>query len=249
MRSLTLANLKAYWPILAGGGVACVVVYGLGSAMYHVTSTFLSLDFKHVFYIGFVTGGLGALMLTGGGIYARRLTTISTQTVHKKALSRLARSPEVRAILGPNIKSGHLRAYTHAPGHMALVGTRIAFVEPHASMLFQVVGDRAEGMATVEAVKHKGGVVLNLLAVDTLATPGRPSQLILAVGSEDKLHVRGTLRGFLQTERAAYIPQDREAPSDAERLEEQQALPDLPAAEEEEGELAVEEAAAEKPKA
>jgi hypothetical protein len=92
-------------------------------------------------------------------------------------------------------------------------------------MLFQVVGDRGEGMATVEAVKHRGGLVINLLAVDTLATPGRPSQLVLVTGSADKLGVRGTLRGFLQTERAQYIPQVATA-TDDDLLREQESLPE-----------------------
>ena len=92
-------------------------------------------------------------------------------------------------------------------------------------MLFQVVGDRGEGMVTVEAVKHRGGLVVNLLCVDTLASPGRPSQLVLVTGSADKLGVRGTLRGFLQTERAQYIPQVA-VQTDDDRLAEQERLPE-----------------------
>jgi hypothetical protein len=50
--------------------------------------------------------------------------------------------------------------------------------------------------------------------------------VLLLKGSEDKLHVRGTLRGFLQTERAQYIPQDREEADDDAKVEEQAALPE-----------------------
>ena len=224
---LTIANAKKFWPAIAAGSMALIAVYGLGSAMFHITTTFLSLDFKHVFYIGFITGTLGSACVAGGVYYIRKLVTISTQVVHRRAISKLARSRDIATALGPNVRSGELRAYTLHSGRFAWTGSKIAFVEPRAQMLFQVVGDMGEGMASVEAVKHKGGVVLTLLAVDTLATRDRPSELIVALGSEDKLHVRGTLRGFLQTERAQYIPQDKPVVTDvSELLAEQETLPE-----------------------
>jgi hypothetical protein len=62
------------------------------------------------------------------------------------------------------------------------------------------------------------------LVVYQLATAARPAQTIVLRGSEDKLHVRGTLRGFLQTERAAHIPTDKAEPTDEELVEEQRKL-------------------------
>jgi hypothetical protein len=65
--------------------------------------------------------------------------------------------------------------------------------------------------ATVEAIKHRGVLKLTLLVLDILPSPGTTApETILVSGSEDRLHVRGQLRGFLQTERAAYISQDLE---------------------------------------
>jgi hypothetical protein len=70
--------------------------------------------------------------------------------------------------------------------------------------------------ATVEAIKHRGVLKLTLLALDILPTPGtRAPDTILVSGSEDRLHVRGQLRGFLQTERAQYISQDAENSDEA----------------------------------
>ena len=64
--------------------------------------------------------------------------------------------------------------------------------------------------ATVEAIKHKGVLKVTLLTLDILPAHGAPPiEPILVAGKEDRLHVRGQLRGFLQTERAAFVPQDK----------------------------------------
>lgn len=241
---LTLSNIRAYSPQIAAGAGVIVVIYGLSTAAYYVTSTLLHLDMQQVFRLGLFTGLAGGCMIAGGLVTGYRAMTISTQTVHKMALAKLAKSAQVRSLLGTGIASGQLRAYTLYPGHLSVGGKKLGWVEPRAEMLFQVVGDRGEGMATVQAVRHNGRVVLNLVALDTLATPGKPSQLVLVHGSEDKLHVRGTLRGFLQSERAQYIPQDRTV-SDDDRLKEQEALPEKPSEEGDgEGEEAQQSAAA-----
>lgn len=92
-------------------------------------------------------------------------------------------------------------------------------------MLFQVVGRHTgrEGMASVEAIKHRGALKLTLLALDVLPAAGAraPPAMLLVAGDEARLHVRGALRGFLQTERAQYISQDV-ADDDAERIKLQQ---------------------------
>ena len=79
-------------------------------------------------------------------------------------------------------------------------------------------------MATIEAVNHRGRAVLTLLALDTPASAGVPSGLQILVGTEEKLHVQGGLRGFLQAERASFIPQDV-ALTEESLLQEQDALP------------------------
>ena len=53
---LTVSNIKAYWPQIAAGAGGLVVIYGMSTVMFWVTGTFLTLDFKDVFYIGFGTG-------------------------------------------------------------------------------------------------------------------------------------------------------------------------------------------------
>jgi len=69
----------------------------------------------------------------------------------------------------------------------------------------------------VEAVKHRGVLKITLLALDItpLDKGAAPTPPVILEGSEEKLHVAGTLRGFLQAERAAYIPQDLEATDEA----------------------------------
>ena len=74
----------------------------------------------------------------------------------------------------------------------------------------------------MEAVKHKGVLKITLLALDISAMrAGQPPPEPLVIeGREERLHVRGQLRGFLQSERSKYIVQDTEL-SDEAKLEEQ----------------------------
>jgi hypothetical protein len=230
LRLLHPSNLRKHAYLIAGVSGGLVVVWGLSSVAYYVTTTVLTLRPEDYFLAGAGTGLVAALTLGAGGVWGYRQLYISTQAVHRVALARLARSPAVRASLGGGLRSGSLRAYTLYPGHVS-VGKGFGWVEPRAQMLFQLVGDKGEGMATVEAVQHRGRAVPTLLAVDVLArppgSPGGATQptLILVAGDEAKLHVRGTLRGFLTAERAQYIAQDAVA-SDEDRLREQSALPE-----------------------
>ena len=83
----------------------------------------------------------------------------------------------------------------------------------------------------MEAIKHKNSIKLTLLSLDILPRGGAPAgEPILIAGKEDRLHVRGQLRGVLQTERASYVPQDLplrdealfELQREAERAEEEE---------------------------
>ena len=62
----------------------------------------------------------------------------------------------------------------------------------------------------MEAIKHKGVLKVTLLTLDIVPSQGGASlEPLLLAGKEDRLHVRGQLRGFLQTERARFVPQDK----------------------------------------
>jgi hypothetical protein len=105
---------------------------------------------------------------------------------------------------------------------------QLSWVEPRAQLLFHVSGDKGEAMVTAEVVKHRGGVVFNLLALDLPATASRPAEVLLLQGDRSKLEVRGTLRGFLQQTQQmqfASIPQNRDAPADGTLVSEQESLP------------------------
>jgi hypothetical protein len=235
-RNVTVTNLKTYWPQVAAGTGALVVFYGISSASVHVATTLLELDMKQVFYAGFLTGVLTSAALGAGAFRLYRTITIAPDAVYRAALQKLARNSVIRGEIGSQLRSGHLKAYVAHPGHLSM-DKKFGWVEPRLQMLFQVVGDKGEGIATAEAVKHKSGIVFSLLTVDTLARPGNPSSLILVAGKEEKLHVRGTLRGFLQTERAQYVEQDR-TERDDDRMAEQEELPNPAPAETEEGKAA-----------
>lgn len=214
--------MKLYWPQILAGGGALIVLYGISSASVHIATVLLELDMKQVFYMGFLTGVGTALGLGLIGLRFYRNITIQPDTVYRHALYKLARNSVIRGELGTQIRSGSLKAYVIQPGHITM-DKGIRWVEPRIQMLFQVVGDKNEGMATCEAVKHKGALAFSVLALDTLAKPNKPSILILVAGKEEKLHVRGTLRGFLQTERAQYVVQDR-SENDDDLIAEQSTL-------------------------
>jgi hypothetical protein len=223
----TIALLRKYAPQIWLGAGALVVIYGVSSIGLSVASGIMSLDIWTVFKYGVATGAGAALALGGGALYGLRLRRISPEAAFRKALARVQSSQRAQEALGTNIRSGQLKAYVAHRGHFALGGKAqpLAWVEPRVQLLFQVAGEVNEGMVTAEAVKHKGGVVLSLVALDTLAKPSAPARVLLLKGSEDRLHVRGTLRGFLQTERAAYIPQDAAEMDDDARVREQSSLP------------------------
>jgi hypothetical protein len=96
------------------------------------------------------------------------------------------------------------------------------WVPPRIQMIFQVSGGYRQAMVSTEAVKERGKTQFSLIAVDVLAKPGdKPASgsvgpaaggplkthLILVEGSEERLKVRGQLRGFLQLERVDFIDQ------------------------------------------
>lgn len=82
---------------------------------------------------------------------------------------------------------------------------RPTWVEPRVQMMFQVNGDFDDGMVTVEAKKmFPNTLKYSLVTVDPFK---RTSPMVLVEGDEERLHVRGQLRGFLQSERVPYIKQ------------------------------------------
>jgi hypothetical protein len=158
---------KKYAPQIAVGAGVLVVTYGIAKSFYSVTTGILSLDMYDVFRYGFVTGALCVGAFGGGAFWLRRMSRISPERAFKKALARVQASPAAQKALGsPTLKSGQLRAYTLEGGHVSF-GKKMAWVEPRAQLLFQVVGEASgkEGMVTAEAVQHKNGIVLNLLAL------------------------------------------------------------------------------------
>lgn len=140
----------------------------------------------------------------------------------------------------PTAGSARVIPHAHASPRRALspchATRRARPARPHFAPP-QVAGDRGAGVATVEAVNHQGRVVVTLLALDAPGGGGPAGDgLLLVTGTEEKLHVTGTLRAFLTTERARFIPQDRTL-TEEELLREQAALP-ADAADEDDGDNA-----------
>jgi hypothetical protein len=85
-------------------------------------------------------------VFAGGGLYMYSRTTISTASLHRWALAKLAKDERVRAALGQNVVGGSLKAYAVEQGHFS-ISQRLAWVAPRAQILFQV---RRGGCKVVE---------------------------------------------------------------------------------------------------
>jgi hypothetical protein len=216
--------IQQYWPHMAAGTGVFIVVYGLASSAIHVSSFLLHLDALSTLRAGIALGFVGASTLAGGALYFYRRTILNPKVVLRLAMEQLERSKLVRESLGAQIRVGDLQAWKEVQGHWSLE-KKLGWVDPRVQMIFQVVGEgNRQGFASVEAVKRQGKTVeFRLIAVDTSAREGHTSQVLLVAGEEAKLHVKGQLRGFLQSERAAFIPQDA-SETDEEWLREQQAV-------------------------
>ena len=222
-RQVTVANLRLYWPQLAAAAGGVVVLYGIGSVSLHVATTLLQIDMEQVFKVGFFTGVGTVSLLAALALRALRANSLRPDTVVRAALYALQRNGAVAGELGAGaLRAGELVAYNVRDAHFAV--NKLGWVEPRVSALFQVVGERGEGMVTVEAVKHKGSLQFMLIALDVPETREREARLLLVAGKEERLQVRGSLRGFLQVERARFVPQNR-ALRDEDLIAEQAALP------------------------
>lgn len=214
-RTVTVANIRKNWTQITIGTGAVVILYVISSVSLHVATTLLEIDMKHVFYVGFLTGSLTVGSLAFLLLRTRSSNTINPDAVVYAAIGALQRNSEVRNALGATLKIGGLRGYTVQNAHFAV--SKFGWVDPRVKMLFQVDGSNGrEGFATCEAVKHQGKIQFSLLVLDLLDS----KQLLLVEGKEEKLHVKGILRGFLQTERAQYVAQDKVI-SDVDMLSEQ----------------------------
>ena len=217
-KTITISNIRKHWTQITFGAGACVVLYVISSVSLHIATTLLEIDMKHVFYVGFLTG-VGTMGSLSFLIFRTRTNnTINPEAVVYAAIHALQRNSEVRNALGSSLKVGTLKGYTVTNAHFAV--SKFGWVDPRVKMLFQVNGSNGkEGFATCEAVKHQGKIQFSLLALDLLDT----KQLLLVEGKEEKLHIKGILRGFLQTERAQFVEQDKVV-SDVELLSEQTEL-------------------------
>jgi hypothetical protein len=132
--------VRTYWPYLTAAAGGVIAIYGLGSAMYHVTGAVLDLDLKTAFEIGLVTGGVGAAITVAAlAVASRRYLSISIGAVQRRALAELAKSPAALAALGPNIRASGLRAYnTQRPKFASSGGLKPTWIFPRARMLLQV---------------------------------------------------------------------------------------------------------------
>lgn len=204
-----LDKVKLNAPKVVAGIGGLVAVYGVTKTVMFITSGFMKVNFTTVGMIGFAAGFSSAAMCAGGAYAINRALTIRPERAFRHALAAIAADPEVIEHLGDTVQSGKLRAYTIRQGSFGLSPTKaLEWLPPRVQMLFQVVGDKRYGMATVEAEKRGTRIHLNLVTVDAMDQRDDTTTLIFVAGDRERLSVRGQLRGFLQSERVRYMAQD-----------------------------------------
>lgn len=195
--------LQANFPQITAVAGGCVVVYSVS----RFVSWGAGLSLTDALSMGF-GGGFAAAAASGAVLWAvSAALRIRPERVFKHTLARVQAHQGVQGMLGLHVNAGSLRAYTLRTGYLSLcdVTYRPVWVEPRVQMLFQVEGDFGKGMVTVEAKKHfPNSLAFTLVTVDPLGPKGH---MQLVEGDAERLHVRGQLREFLQTERVSYIEQ------------------------------------------
>ena len=146
---------------------------------------------------------------------ARRFS-IRPELVFRTAFHKLKNSQVVVDAIGAPVKAGALRAYTIQQGHMAFCADNsLKWVSPRVQMLFALEGSQHSAMVSLEAETVNGALNFTLLTVDVLGAKQNAPPLVVE-GLQDRLEVRGQLRGFLQSERVRYIEQTKPSPEEVE---------------------------------
>jgi len=207
-------KLQLATPQIAGGALALIGVYGVSRAIISLTSTLMNVTLTQAVSIGFGTGLLTAAGVAGAAYSASQRTSIRPELVLRSAMKRLRNSQVVVDAVGSPVVAGTLRAYTIRQGHLAFdEAGSLAWVSPRVQMLCAVEGPTKQAMVSLEAERQSTGLVFTLLSVDVLGSTQAP---IVVEGREDRLQVRGQLRGFLQSERVSYIEQTQPSPEEKE---------------------------------
>eukprot|EP01138_Halocafeteria_seosinensis_P004588 gb/GECG01004694.1/.p1 GENE.gb/GECG01004694.1/~~gb/GECG01004694.1/.p1 ORF type:complete len:274 (+),score=26.29 gb/GECG01004694.1/:1-822(+) len=199
--------------LMVGGGL--VTIYGTSRLAMYMTSSLMSWNFTDVAYMGFLAGLSTGFLCSGMAYAAWRMSIIRPEVALQRALGVIRENQDVQRLLGYNIQGGHLRAYTIRNGGIGLDDNsmRPKWLYPRVQMLCQVTGSQGTGMTTIEAVRRGRYLNLDLVTVDIIeskaASPSDSHPMLMITGSEDRLKVRGQLRGFLQTERVKYITQNK----------------------------------------
>lgn len=199
----SLTWLQANFPQITAVAGAGIVIYSMSRLASWTMGLSLTDAASLGFGAGFMAAGSSAAIIWAISSALR----IRPDRVFRHALRKVQAHEATQAMLGLHISAGNLRAYTLRQGYLSLCPTtsRPVWVEPRVQMLFQVQGDFAKGMVTVEAKKHfPNRLEYALVTVDPLGPKGH---MQLVEGDAERLHVRGQLREFLQSERVEYIDQ------------------------------------------
>ncbi|KAA0170395.1 hypothetical protein FNF27_06652 [Cafeteria roenbergensis] len=203
-------------PQLAGAGLAVVGVYGVSKVIVSLTSTLLNVTLTQAVTIGFGGGILTAAGIAAGAYAVSGRFSIRPELVFRTAFHKLKNSQVVVDAIGAPVKAGALRAYTIQQGHMAFCADNsLKWVSPRVQMLFALEGSQHSAMVSLEAETVNGALNFTLLTVDVLGAKQNAPPLVVE-GLQDRLEVRGQLRGFLQSERVRYIEQTKPSPEEVE---------------------------------
>ena len=189
-------KLQMYNGAMMGAGG--VVVYGISAAVHKMVSTFMGLNFTTVAWVGWAGGFVSASIAAGGAYTLKKMMEIRPQLVYYHCMDVIRASALAESTLGSKITTGteNLRAYRVDGGHLSVGDSmRPVWLPPRCQMIFQVHGSNGyDALATVECVKERGSLVVNLLCLDVCNTA---EDVLFIEGKEERMHVKDQLRGFV----------------------------------------------------
>lgn len=181
--------------VAVGGGVT---VYGISSVIYDMFFGFLSLTPRDMGLYGFAAGFATASLACGVGLAVNHGLTIRPEQVFRASLRTIQSDRVAINRLGEGIQSRGLRAYKIDGGHWSVQGVSPVWVPPRVQLIYDVAGERYDGLVTVEARKRMTGTDTTFIGLDVM---NPKEERVLIDGDESRLYVKDQLRSLVSFKR------------------------------------------------
>jgi len=163
---------------VAAGGLIFLNVF------YHSSMFIANTSAYQMGWVGFYAGVAGAAALAGLYRYGWSYLNVGIEASFKFALAEITRDKTVARRLGSKLRPGVMRTFAVDGGGFGLSGQykRLQYEPRRVQLMFQLVGNNAQGVVSAEVTKLKGQLALNLLRIEVV---GDSHDVITLVGGED----------------------------------------------------------------